>query len=103
MESQKEDRIENPWCLYGAYPADLIGFIISERRTIVGIRVNERNSLDSTEYWKIKAVKERFATLEQAVEYLKAHKPEYDIRDHPLTDEQIENMARNRFPSQYGN
>lgn len=98
-----EARIEKPWCVYGYTSRKIpehLGKII--RETEISIEIEHSESRSDTSYWRKKYV-ERFDTLEEAIKYFIANKPEHGVGKKSISDEDIRRDARQNFPSQYQN
>jgi len=95
-----KEQIENPWCVYDGGEGPIrFGKIVKIERGILYIRDSER--FEISDPWEEKYVK-RFGTLEEAVKYYIKNLKEGDSRmDRPLREEQIQELARTKFPSYF--
>ena len=94
--------IKKPWGVYvynGTLLPDGLCKVVEEGRDTVHIVYNEGRFADE-ECWR-KGYVRRFDTLDEAIKYFTEHKPSFDIRDRPMTDEDIIQMAKMNFPSYY--
>lgn len=98
--SKKGKDIEKPWCVYSSFigPMDF-GKIEEDYGNYVYVRYSEGQHY-ALEAWDSNYVK-RFNTLEEAVEDYIKHKPGTDPRDRNITDKEIREFAREKFPSYY--
>ncbi|MBU2104356.1 MAG: hypothetical protein KKF67_01075 [Nanoarchaeota archaeon] len=95
---QETRKIENPWCVYGDYPAWGFGKVVANHRRTVDIIKSERWS---SEPWYSDYIT-RFNTLEEAAkEYQKQHNNCHDVRDRGITDETIKERMMWSFPSYF--
>jgi len=97
----EKEEIENPWCVYGAL-GEILGFgeIVEDNKTTVDIKVRE--SPRDNKLWDPKFVK-RFNKLEEAINYYIKNRPPVDIRCRDYTDNEIRELAKERFPSYFKN
>ena len=95
-----KETIKNPWCVYGGYLGLWdFGKITKEGKNSVHILYSEGQQYPS-ECWDPSWVK-RFNKLEKAVEYYIKNRPSVDIRCSDYTDDEIRNLARQKFPSYF--
>ena len=99
MKEEKKE-IEKPWCVYGSF-LGLIDFgkIEEDYENHVFVRYWEGQHY-SLEAWDPNLIK-RFNTLEEAVEHYIENRPGVDIRERDLTDKEIRELAREKFPSYF--
>jgi len=101
METQKESQMENSWCVYGSSSTlRRIGKVIDDSKGGIRIQISERCLYADFEAWDPRYVT-RFPTLEEALKHLIEHMPEFDMRERPISEEDIRRWTRKRFPSEY--
>jgi len=100
----KENEIKLPWCTYGVLGAiipESFGLIVKDNGSTVNICDRERDrSLSDATLWDSRYVK-RFNTLEEALQFLINNMSQSDIRERPVTEQNIRKMAEAYFLSQY--
>jgi len=102
MEQTETKQIEKPWCVYGCLGATLpdgFGKIVEDSGVTYNLLYSE-SQMYAPDCWDKRYVG-RFDTLDEAVDYFIEHKPEFDVRDSPITEQDIRDMARQNFPSSY--
>lgn len=97
-----KNKIKNPWCVYGWFLGSWsFGKIVEDGKHSVNIQYSEGQQY-SAECWDSAWVK-RFGKLEEAVEYYIKNRPPVDVRCSDYTDDEIRNLAKQKFPSYFKN